>query len=186
MDIRELLKITEVAGRLKDTTRHCYTPGGRKESVAEHTFRISLMAYFIKDEFPNADIDKVIRMCLIHDLGEAFTGDIPSFNKTDTDEKREEKLLFDWVKSLPAPYSSEMAELYREMSALETLEAKIYKALDATEAVISHNESSLSTWSENEYTLNLVYGTDKTAFSKYLSDFRALLKEETEKKISNP
>ncbi len=185
MDTKELLKITEVAGRLKDVTRHCYTPGGRKESVAEHTFRMTLMAYFVKDEFPDADINKVIKMCLIHDLGEAFTGDIPSFDKTKEDEIREETLLFDWVSTLPEPYSSEMKALYVEMAKLETLEAKIYKAMDATEAVISHNESSLSMWSENEFALNLVYGEDKTEFSEYLTKFRALLKEESEKKIAN-
>ena len=41
----------------------------------------------MRDEFPEADMDKVIRMCIIHDLGEAFTGDIPTFEKTAEDEK---------------------------------------------------------------------------------------------------
>ena len=92
MKPEELIKVLHTAERLKDTTRHCYTSGGRHESVAEHSWRLCLMAYFMRDEFPEADCDKVLKMCLIHDIGECFTGDIPSFNKTDSDEKTEEKL----------------------------------------------------------------------------------------------
>ena len=73
MDARTLIDTLAVAGRLKDTTRHCYTPGGRHESVAEHSWRITLMAYWISDEFPEANLEKLLKMCLIHDLGEAFT-----------------------------------------------------------------------------------------------------------------
>lgn len=183
MEAQELLKALHVAERLKDATRHCYTSGGRRESVAEHSWRISLMAYWIRDEFPEADMDKVIRMCLIHDLGEAFTGDIPSFLKTQADEKREETLLSAWVATLPAPYREEMAALYREMAERQTLEARIFKALDGLEAVIQHNESDLSTWSENEYELNLRYADDKVAFSDYLRTLRQAVREETLAKL---
>ena len=98
MESRKLLDALLVAEHLKDATRHCYTSKGRHESVAEHSWMMSLMAFFMKDEFPDIDMDKVIKMCIIHDLGEAFTGDIPTFEKTKTDEKKEEELLFDWVK----------------------------------------------------------------------------------------
>ena len=86
MNPRELLDMLHVAERLKDATRHCTTSGRRPESVAEHSWRMALMAYFLRDAFPEADMDKVVRMCLIHDLGEAFTGDIPTFDKTKADE----------------------------------------------------------------------------------------------------
>ena len=89
----ELLAALHTAEKLKDTTRHCYTSGWRHESVAEHSWRIALMAFFLRDEFPEADMDKVTRMCLIHDLGECFTGDIPAFDKTAQDESTEEALL---------------------------------------------------------------------------------------------
>ena len=183
MQPTDLLKALHTAERLKDTTRHCDTSGGRRESVAEHSWRVSLMAYWISDEFPEADMNKVIKMCLIHDLGECFTGDIPTFDKTEADEQREEQLLREWVEQLPAPFREEMAELYQEMEARETTEAKIYKVLDNLEAVIQHNEADISTWADHEYDLQRTYGVDKVQFSDYLKTLRQEILEETEEKI---
>lgn len=185
MDPKELLSALHVAERLKDATRHCYTSGGRHESVAEHSWRTALMAYFISDEFPEADMAKVIKMCLIHDLGEAFTGDIPTFLKTDSDEAREEELLFNWTASLSEPFASEMTALYTEMAERKTLEARIYKAMDGFEAVIQHNESDISTWEPNEYELNLTYAFDRVTFSEYLTELRKAIRAETEQKIAD-
>ena len=114
MEPRQLLETLSVAEHLKDATRHCYTKGGRHESVAEHSWMMTLMAFFMKDEFPEVDMDKVIKMCIIHDLGEAFTGDIPTFEKTQAHEVKEEELLYRWVKSLPESYAAEMLSLYEE------------------------------------------------------------------------
>ncbi|MBQ8505826.1 MAG: HD domain-containing protein [Clostridia bacterium] len=184
MDPKKLLEALHVAERLKDTTRHCYTSGGRHESVAEHSWRAALMAYFMKDAFPEADMDKVIRMLLIHDLGECFTGDIPTFEKTQAHEKTEEELLNNWVATLPAPFAGEMAALYAEMEARETIEAKIYKCIDGLEAVIAHNESDISTWLPNEYELNRSYCEDRVQFSPYLIELRKEIRAETERKIA--
>ena len=141
------------------------------------------MAFFLRDEFPEADMDKVIRMCIIHDLGEAFTGDIPTFDKTQEDENLEEKLLYAWVKSLPEPYAQEMMELYQEMTERKTLEARIYKAIDGLEAVVQHNFSDLSTWIPKEYELNRTYAEDKVEFSEYLKELRAEIRKDTEEKL---
>lgn len=184
MTAENLLAALHTAEKLKDATRHCYTSGGRHESVAEHSWRLALMAYWLKDSFPDADMDKVIRMCLIHDLGECFTGDIPTFDKTAADENREEELLYNWVASLPAPFNAEMRALYDEMDARETQEAKIYKALDNIEAVVQHNESDISTWVPLEYKLNLTYGSDKAAFSPVMQALRDVVREETLQKMA--
>ncbi len=184
MEARQLLDALHVAEKLKDATRHCYTSGGRHESVAEHSWRLALMAYFLRDDFPEADMDKVVRMCLIHDLGEAFTGDIPTFLKTDADRAAEDSLLSRWVASLPEPHAREMAALYAEMEARQSLEARIYKALDGLEALIQHNESDLSTWSENEYELNLHYCDDRVGFSPALRALREAIREDTIARIA--
>lgn len=183
MEARELLEAMAVAVRLKDTTRHCYTEKGRHESVAEHCWMAALMAFFLQEEFPEADIDKVIRMCLIHDLGEAFTGDIPTFEKTEENERTEEQLLREWVAALPKVCRDEMTALYDEMERRESLEAQIYKAIDNLEAVIQHNFSDLSTWIPREYELNKTYGDDKVAFSPYLTALREEVRQDTLRKI---
>lgn len=183
MNARDYLEILHVAERLKDTPRHCTTTKRRTESVAEHSWRISLMAFLLKHEFPDVDINRVVDMCLIHDLGECFTGDIPTFVKTDTDRDIEDSLLSKWVKTLPEEVSKEMSELYREMDALETKESKIYKSLDKLEALIQHNESPIDTWSENEYDLNKTYAFDTVAFSDWLTELRNEILKDTLDKI---
>ena len=183
MKPRELLDILSVTERLKDVVRHCYTSGGRRESVAEHSWMMTVMAFFMRDEFPDADMDKVIEMCIIHDLGEAFTGDIPTFEKTKEDEKREEELLADWIKTLPSGYAEKMQLLYEEMEEQNTQEAKIYKAIDKLEALIQHNMSDLSTWLPLEYDLQKTHGNDKVGFSEYMKELRAEVLKDTLKKI---
>lgn len=183
MQAREYLQILHVAEKLKDTTRHCTTSNRRTESVAEHSWRVSLMAYLLRYEFPDVDTDKVIRMCLIHDLGECFTGDIPVFLKTNDDREIEESLLLQWVRTLPKEIAEDMLALYDEMEAQQTAEAKIYKSLDKLEALIQHNESPLNTWSDNEYELNKTYALDTVAFSEWLTELRRAILEDTLEKI---
>ncbi len=185
MSPKELLDILRVAERLKCSTRHCYTTSGRRESVAEHSWRIALMAMLLsgEKEFQDADMDKVIRMCLIHDLGEAFTGDVPTFEKTETDEEKEEVLYAEWVESFPKVQKLEFQSLLAEMAEQRTVEAKIYKALDKLEAVIQHDESDISTWIPLEYELQLSYGKEQVQFSPYLREFKKVVDEWTREKI---
>lgn len=152
--------------------------------MAEHSWMMTVMAFFMKNEFPNADMNKVIQMCIIHDLGECFTGDIPAFMKTKEHECTEENLLNEWVESLPEATQVEMKRLYKEMEERQSIESKIYKAIDSLEALIQHNLSDISTWSENEFTLNLTYADDKVDFSKYLSDLRNAIRVDTINKIN--
>ena len=181
----EFLRILTQAARLKMTMRHCYTDSDRKESVADHSGRIALMAMLLTgvDEYRDLNMDRVIRMCLIHDLGESFTGDIPTFEKTDSDTEAEDDLFLNWVMTFPEPQRTEWAGLLEEMEALNTREAKLYKALDKLEALISHNESDLSTWLPLEYDLQLTYGQENMQFSQYLKELRVLIDTWTRDKI---
>ena len=182
MEVKKLLEVLATAEHLKDAPRHCYTSGGRRESVAEHSWRLTLMAYWVSDEFPEADIDKVIRMCMFHDMGEAITGDIPAFEKTDADSDHESHVMDQLLDTLPEPYKTDLKDLFAEMEALETLEAKIYKALDKLEALIQHNDADLSTWIPLEYDLQMTYGTKECSFSEYMKELRDMVREDSKKK----
>ena len=180
MDARVFLDILHVAERLKDTPRHCTTSGGRTESVAEHSWRVALMAFLLKKEFADLDMDRVIRMCLVHDIGEAVTADIPTFQKTDGDRAVEDRAVDGLIGMLPAPWPGELRALFDQMDAQQTGEARLYKALDRMEAIQSHNESDPATWLPLEYALNLTYGEQDAAFSPYLTALRAEMRRDTE------
>ena len=92
-------------------------------------------------------------------------------------------MLDQWVSSLPEEVSAELKSLYAEMEAQETKESKIYKALDKLEALIQHNESPLSTWSENEYELNKTYAFNTVEFSDWLTELRKEILQDTLNKI---
>ena len=59
-------------------------------------------------------MDKVMKMCLFHDLGEVFTGDIPAFEKTEQDEKTESATIENWLVTLTEPYQEELKALFQE------------------------------------------------------------------------
>lgn len=185
MTPEEFISILNRASMLKINTRHNWTINDRKESVADHSWRIALMAMLLsqEEEFQDTDMNKVIRMCLIHDLGEAFTGDIPCFDKSKSDEVKEDQIFFDWVNSFPEAQRNEWNALLKEMIALETKEAKTYKALDKIEAIISHDEADIHTWLPLEYELQLTYGQENMKFSEYFVALREYVDSLTKKKI---
>ena len=186
MTPQEVLEILHVAERLKCNTLHCDTSTGRRESVAEHSWRLCLFAMLLEQEpeFRSLDTGRVLRMCLIHDLGEAFTGDIPAFSKSAQDEGREQGLYEDWIAQFPPANRAQFQALLAEMTALATPEAKLYKALDKLEAVIQHNEASLDSWLPLEYDLQRTYGQEAVEFSPYLRALKAEIDRWTEEKIA--
>ncbi len=183
MKPEKLIEIMHDIEQLKNNTRHSWTSSGRHESVAEHSFRLILMAYFVKDEFADLDMEKVIKMCMFHDIGEAFTGDIPSFDKKDSDEEKEGRAVQEWISGLPENYQEEIKELIQEMDELRTNESKLYKALDKMECLIQHNEADISTWIPKEYQLNFIYGAENVEHSSYLTELRAEINRQCQDKI---
>ena len=184
MEPKTFIEILGAAERLKDTFRHSYTSQGRRESVAEHCWRLSLMAMLLEPDFPELDMNKVLRMCILHDMGEAFTGDIPAFNKTDEHDRVEDAAISAWLAELPADTSKSFGALFAEMNAMETSEARLYKALDKLEALIQHNEADIETWLPLEYDLQLVYGEENVKFSPYMQALKAEVNGWTRKKIA--
>jgi len=183
MEQRELLDFLHKLECLKTNGRHSTTVGGITETVAAHSWRLSVLALLIAPEFPQIDANKLLRMCLIHDFGEAITGDIPSFLKTDAHEVTEVNAVQALLSTLPEPQRGELTTLFSEMDALESNESRLYKALDKMEAVIQHNESDISTWLPREYDLQQTYAVENASEFPYLKELRALMLEDTLKKI---
>jgi putative hydrolase of HD superfamily len=94
MDIDKIkgrLAFLQEAEKLKSVLRSAHTSTGRTESTAEHTWRLCLMAMTFEDELAGMDMLKLLKMCLVHDLGEAIHGDIPAIEKTSTLTKASRK-----------------------------------------------------------------------------------------------
>ena len=134
-------------------------------------------------EFASLDMNRVIRMCLIHDLGEAFTGDIPTFHKSAEDEEEEFRQLTGWIASFPEAQRREFESLFAEMRERKTQEARLFKALDRIEAVIQHNESDISSWLPLEYDLQFTYGREDADQSAFLKTLRDRIDDWTREKI---
>ena len=104
MNHRDYISFLNKIEKLKCNTRHSWTSSGRQESVAEHSWQLAVMAMLCADEYPELDINKVIKMCLVHDFGEAITGDIPVFLKTTQNEIDEDDAVVNLLSELPNMY----------------------------------------------------------------------------------
>lgn len=160
-----ILSVIKLAENLKKEPRHCWYKNGRRESVGEHTWRMSLMAILLAPELESSiDMAHLLKMIIIHDLVESLTGDIPIF-LVDTPEKKEQKHLEEKAameqiaNMLNSPVGEEISALWEEYEAGESEASKFAKALDKLEGNIQHNEAPLETWIEKNH--EIVFGIDK-------------------------
>src|SRR5690348_2485946 len=134
-ELHGLLAFLREAERLKTVRRSGWTSEGEAESVAEHTWRLCLMAMLLYGDTPGVDLARLLRMCLIHDLGEAIGGDVPAPAQTPESGKadRERADLLELTGSLPPMLRREIVELWDEYETAATSEAKLAKGLDKLE-----------------------------------------------------
>lgn len=181
-ELENILTFLRHAEQLKNTYRSSHTSTGRKESVAEHTWRLCLMTLVLERHFPEVDMSRVIKICIIHDLGEAINGDIPAPSQDDSIEKSEKERndLLQLADSLPDYLKKELVELWDEYENASSSEAKTAKGLDKLETIIQHNQGKNP--EDFDYTFNLDYGKEYTADHPVVSSIREILDEETSKR----
>lgn len=179
-EIIDILDFLRDAEQLKNTLRSSYTSTGRIESVAEHTWRLCLMAMAFEKAFPEVDMSRVIKMCLIHDLGEAINGDIPAPKQSGSPDKSEAERrdLLQLLRPLSEPLRNEILDLWDEYEQASTPEAKTAKALDKMETIIQHNQGENPP--DFDYAFNLEYGQEYTSDHPVISDIRRIIDQETE------
>jgi putative hydrolases of HD superfamily len=143
----ELFRFLHLAERLKNELRHSWTSQGRRESVAEHTWRMSLMAIVIAPHLSlKIDLCKTLKMIIIHDLVEALVGDVPVFAYTNAQFDKEKAAIDEIKTMLQTSAGADIYHLWHEFEMRLSNEAKFAKALDKMEANMQHNEADLSTW----------------------------------------
>jgi putative hydrolase of HD superfamily len=189
MDASELTGILDflrAAERLKSTTRTGYTSAGTQESVAEHTWRLCLIAVVLAPAFPDLDFAKLVKICIIHDLGEAIHGDVSAPEQarraasglSTGKSELERRDLLELLAPLPAALRDEIASLWDEYEAAESPEAKLAKGLDKLETIMQHNQGLNPP--DFDYRFNLGYGRKHTADIPLIAQVREILDRETE------
>ena len=142
--LERYLQFMREAERLKNVLRSARTSTGRHESTAEHTWRLALLALVLADEKPELDLPRVLAMCLVHDLGEAYEGDIPAVAQCDPASKAAAELaaMERLTPLLPAEAAARIRTLWEEYEACATPEARWVKALDKAETILQHNQGA--------------------------------------------
>jgi 5'-deoxynucleotidase YfbR-like HD superfamily hydrolase len=178
-ELEGVLTFLRAAERLKTVTRSGWTSAGQRESVAEHTWRLGLMAMLLYGRTPGIDLSRLLKMCLIHDVGEAIGGDVPAPAQEAGDSKagRERADLLQLTASLPPAMREEIVELWDEYEAADSPEAKLAKGLDKLETILQHTQGLNP--ADFDYAFNLGYGLRYTGADPILAALRARLDEET-------
>jgi len=165
--------------KLKNVTRTAWSSEGKKESVAEHSWRLAVFALSIAEYFPQIDLAKVLGMCLVHDFGEIYEGDISAKLEKDAKGKleREERAVRTLTDILPQIQRNRLYDLWKEYNAAESEESKLVKALDKMETIIQHNQGKNP--SDFDYEFNLLYGAEYAKYNEVVKALRKIIDGDT-------
>jgi putative hydrolases of HD superfamily len=189
--ITSILKVLALAERLKFELRHSYTSSGRQESVAEHTWRMSLMAVLIEPLLKQkVDTARLLKMIILHDLVEAEATDISALDVLRNPEiriykaEKEKQAIENLRLALKETNGQEIYDLFHEFENKETYESKVANALDKLEVQLQHNHADFSTWEELEY--DMTFMMDKyVLFDPTLFELKAQIEKEADDKMKS-
>ncbi|SDK53695.1 HD domain-containing protein [Pseudomonas indica] len=174
-----ILGFLKQAEQLKNVLRSSHTSQGRPESTAEHSWRLCLMAMMLEDDFPEIDFARLVKICIIHDLGEAISGDIPAIQQVGLPDKtaQEREDLLTLLQPLPDAQRAKILDLWDDYSEARSPEARLAKALDKLETIMQHNQGRNPP--DFDYAFNLGYGQRYTGYNDLTQRIRTILDEET-------
>ncbi|QGG53461.1 HD domain-containing protein [Lysinibacillus pakistanensis] len=189
MDLQNTLKFLHVAEGLKRELRHSWLSDGRQESVAEHTWRVALMAMAIEEYLPQkVNSERLLKMIIIHDLVEVYATDIPAFDtmnniKVKEQKRQNEMKAIEKIRNLLGnDTGQQFYDLWFEFEHKKTYEAKVANALDKLEAQIQHNEAAIETWLPIEHEMVFLLGKH-TDFDDVLDELKGIIEAEGVDKI---
>jgi putative hydrolase of HD superfamily len=176
-----ILTFLRTAERLKTVTRSGWTTAGDRETVAAHTWRLCLVVITLADRFPGVDLARLLKICLIHDLGEALHGDIPAPEQAAGGKATDERTdLLDVLAPLPERLRREFTALWDEYEAARSPEARLAKGLDKLETILQHTQGKNP--ADFDYRFNLTYGRQYTGGDPVLVALRERLDRATEER----
>ncbi|MGB7433379.1 MAG: HD domain-containing protein [Ahrensia sp.] len=181
-DANSILSFLREAEALKDVLRSGHTASGKRESTAEHSWRLCLAAIVVGRQVqPAVNMERLLQLCIIHDLGELYCGDTPAIDQTANDGRdvREAEGFARLIAHLPAGDRRYFQDLFDDYNAGHTPEAKLAKGLDKLETILQHTQGKNAP--DFDYGFNLDYGRQWTDLTPEVSALRALVDGETER-----
>ena len=182
-NIDKVIRFIKEIENVKSVTRTAWTKTGRRESTAEHSWRLAMLLMVIREDFKDLDIDKAIKMSLVHDLGELYDGDISAKLQNDNDNKAEmeEKAMRRMLTILPENLAENIYDLWKEYNECSTKEAKLVKAMDKLETIVQHNQGNNP--EDFDYEFNLQYGKQYFMDNEILEYMRYIIDEDTKESV---
>lgn len=179
-----ILAFLQAAEKLKDTLRSGITSSGRAESTAEHSWRLCLMAMLFDRELAGHDRLRLLKLCIVHDLGEAISGDVPATCQKPGDGRaaRERADLATLCAPLPTDLAHEILGLWDEYSTAATPEAQIVKGFDKLETMLQHLVGRNA--ADFDYGFNLSYGAQHMRKHPLLAQMREVVDAATRARIA--
>lgn len=181
--IEGILAFVQAAEQLKDTLRSGRTRRGRAESTAEHSWRLCLIALMFEGELAGLDLARLLKLLVVHDLGEAISGDTPAVAQH-ADPHRAERERADLIAlchPLPTDLREVIVDLWDEYAAGRSPEAVLAKGLDKLETMMQHligrNDPDF------DYAFNLTYGITHTDKHPLLRQIRGIIDEQTAERV---
>ena len=177
--ISAVLAFLDETNRLKDTLRSGRTPEGRQESTAEHSWRLCLLVILFGQDLEGIDLLRLLKICIVHDLGEAISGDVPAIHQRAGDDRaaRERQDLVTLCAPLPGDLRDEILGLWDEYAAAATPEAIMAKGFDKIETMLTHTTGRNP--DDFDYGFNLTYGVPATDRHPLLKAIRAQVDDRT-------
>ena len=160
----------------------------RRENAVEHSWHMALAAMTLMEyaNFKNLDINKVIKMALIHDLVEIDAGDVSAYSNINREEvkEREKKAANRIFGLLPPDQAEELRKLWDEFEEGSTAEAKFAQALDSFMPMLHNYQTKGLQWQKLGVTAEKVLERNKRIAkgSEFLWDYiQTILKDAVEK-----
>ncbi len=178
--VEQQLRFLREIDQFKDIERLIPTQSGRLETDAEHTWHLAMFLLVFDKELPShLDRHKLLRLALVHDLAEIYAGDVYAFDKEGRvgKHKRELAAANELFSLLPADLSDEFLELFEEYENKGSEEARVVKAFDKLQPLLSHLISGGKLYKDKAINREVVEEYNQPHFSEdgFLADLNQKL-----------
>lgn len=157
-NLENIFNFLKEAEKLKSALRYNTTTGGRKESAADHSWRLAVMVFVMADELKlKINTERAIKIALMHDLAEAITGDIDAIRIAEGKFSKEEKHRLETEaiekikNTLPDELGKEIYDLWNEYENCSTKEGEFVKGVDKLETLTQLAESGYKTYDKPDF-----------------------------------